>query len=261
MRFGLMQVALGIALLSLGPIAGGAAWLLAWPGASVLAIGLAYLAGAPGVFGKDASTGRLTAWKVALLFPYVVVAWSLWQLKSRLGRENAHDEVAPGIHVGRRPLDATEVPADARVIVDLTSELARSPHTVGPARYLCLPTLDTSAPPEGELEALLEVLSDAEGPLFVHCAMGHGRSATVAAALMIRRGLARDLGDALSRMKAARPAVHLHAIQRSAVILSASRAPRSRVQRAEPPRGTVSGDEAEGADTSQDRADREPDPA
>ena len=218
MRFGLTQIALGVALLSVAATVGEWAWLLAWPGASVLVVGVAYLGPfGPRVFGKHPDDGRLAWLHVVLLFPYYLVAWSLWQLKSRLLSGNAHDEVAPGIFVGRRPLGDEEVPSAARIVIDLTSEFPRSNATRDIARYVCVPTLDTRAPDDASFRTLLESLRDEEGPIFVHCAMGHGRSATVAAGLMIRRGHARDIDDAIERMTEARPGVYLHRVQRDAV--------------------------------------------
>jgi len=216
MRFGLMQVALGIALLAAAVLLGGWAWALAWPGASVLVVGVAYLGYGPRVFGKRPD-GALSWLHVLSLFPYYAVAWTLWQLKSRLLGERPHDEVAPGIIVGRRPLGALEYPKDTVCVVDLTSEFPRSATTRDCARYECIPTLDTAAPEIAAMRALVDRLADEDGPIFLHCAMGHGRSATVAAALMIRRGLARDVDEAVERMRAARPGVHLHPVQRAAV--------------------------------------------
>lgn len=244
MTFGLVQILLGVMLMAAGPVLGGPTWALAWPGISVFVVGLGYLGIGPRVFGKDARDGRLSPWIRVAIFPYFAVAWGLWQLKSRLFGENPHDEVAPGIHVGRRPLGAHEVPPATRVVVDLTSEFPRAAVYAHIERYLCLPTLDTAAPAERALGALLDDLAEHEGPIFVHCAMGHGRSATFAAALMIRRGLATDVDDAIRKMCAKRPAVHLHPPQRAVVerLVLAS--------------VTLTSD-----DPPEDRPDRAPDPA
>ena len=218
MRLGLIQVALGVALLGLAWTGGGWAWILAWPAWSGLAVGVAYLGlGGPRIFGKHASDGRLAWLNVIVLMPYYAVAWTLWQLKSRALRENPHDEVAPGIFVGRRPLGAAEIPAAARVVIDMTSEFPRARSTRAVERYLCVPTLDMCAPDDASFASLLDRVSEEEGPIFVYCAMGHGRSATVAAGLMIRRGVARDVEEAIERMTEARPSIYLHAAQRDAV--------------------------------------------
>ncbi len=215
MIFGLFQVALGLALIGAAVALGGPAWFFAWPGVAVLVVGLGYLGLGPRVFGKRAADGRMSAWALGLVFPYVVVAWSLWQLKSRLYDGRPWDEVAPGVYVGRRPLGPHELPEGTRCVVDMTSELPRAVPEV--PRYLCVPTLDTSVPSDGELAALVETLASEPGPLFIHCAMGHGRSATVAAALLIRKGLAANVDEAVAALVKARPRVRLHGVQREAV--------------------------------------------
>jgi len=219
MRFALIQIALGVVLLAGAITLGPWARVLLWPGGSVLAVGVAYLrigGFGPGVFGKRLD-GRLRWPNVALLLPYFVVAWTLWQLKSRIADENPYDEVAPGILVGRRPLTPDEFPSHATVVVDLTSEFSRSPATTSVARYECAPTLDTTPPDDDALVGLVDALADHDGVLFVHCAMGHGRSATVAAGLLLRRGLAVDVQEAIALMKAQRPLIHLHRGQRDAI--------------------------------------------
>lgn len=215
--FGAIQIALGLALFGLAYVIGGPAWVLAWPASSVLIVGVAYLGPGPGVFGKRKHDGRLAPWNVALLFPYFAVAWTLWQLKSRFFSSHPWHEVAPGVRLGRRPLHRGELPADTRCVVDLCSEFPRAVPEVAVARYVCLPTLDTSVAPDPELAALVESIAEEVGPLYLHCAMGHGRSATVAAALLIRRGVCSDVDDAVAALKKARPGVHLHAVQRAAV--------------------------------------------
>ncbi|HJL16687.1 MAG TPA: dual specificity protein phosphatase family protein [Sandaracinaceae bacterium LLY-WYZ-13_1] len=109
------------------------------------------------------------------------------------------------------------MPAEVRVVVDLTSELPRAAPFAAVARYRCVPTLDTAAPAPDELRRLIDELAPEPGPVLLHCAMGHGRSATVAAALLIRRGLARDVDDAVARMTEKRRRVFLHPAQRAAV--------------------------------------------
>lgn len=237
MIFGLVQIAFAVALLVTAPRLGGPAWLMLWPGSSVFVVGLGYLGIGARVFGKRVSDGRLAPWPAhgrhsvarafreelgghlwgLLVLPYSASAWLLWQLRSRLFREPPYHEVAPGLYVGRRPLGRPEVPPGIRVVVDLTSELPRSSALTSVERYLCVPTLDTKAPRHAELHALVDAIAGEPGPIFLHCAMGHGRAAMVAAALLIRRGLARDVDEALEQLRSHRPSVHLHRCQRAAV--------------------------------------------
>lgn len=222
--FGALQVLLGVVLLAAPLVLGAPGWLFVWPGFAVLVVGIGYLGRGAGVFGKRPHDGRLSPWALVLLFPYFAVAWTLWQLKSRLSSEAAWHEVAPGVRLGRRPRTMAELPADTRCVVDLTSEFARALPDAPVERYVCLPTLDTSVATDAELAALVESLAEEPGPLYIHCAMGHGRSATVAAALLIRRGLAADVDEAVKTLRAVRPGVHLHGAQRAAVMRLAAAA-------------------------------------
>lgn len=218
MKFGAFQVALGLGLMAAPLVVGWPGVVFVWPGLAVLIVGIGYLGRGPAVFGKTARDGKLSPVALVVLWPYVLVAWTLWQLKSRLYDEAAWHEVAPGLRLGRRPRSAGEIPPGTRCVVDLTSELPRACPEVQVERYVCVPTLDTSVPADAELAALIDTLASEPGPMFVHCAMGHGRSATVAAALLIRRGLARDVDDAIAKLQAVRPRVHLHGVQRAALL-------------------------------------------
>ena len=215
LSFGVAQVILGIGLLAASLTYAPYSWALVWPGTAVLIIGGAYLGPGPRIFGKDTDTGQLHPLRRALLLPYLGVAWLLWQLKSRLAGEAPHDEVAPGVWVGRRPLNDAEMPPSIGVVIDLTCEFPRASATREAPRWIGLPTLDTAAPDAARLRALVDELEAVGEPLFFHCAMGHGRSATAAGALLLRRGLAADVNAVESLMKRRRASVHLRRGQRA----------------------------------------------
>jgi hypothetical protein len=183
-----------------------------WLGLSLAQVAVAYAFAGPGVLGKRADgTLHPAAWLCGL--PYFVLQ-DLATAARRLRRaEPAWNEVAPGLFLGRR-CQALELPPGTRWVVDLTAEFAepravREGHT-----YRALPTLDGCAMDPGQFARLVEELRGAEGPLFVHCAVGHGRSATVLAAVLLARGLARDVDDAERVMQRARPLVRLARRQR-----------------------------------------------
>jgi protein-tyrosine phosphatase len=144
-----------------------------------------------------------------------------------LTKEPVADEVAPKIWVGRRPRPH-ELPAGVAIVVDLCAELAELPSVVRRQDYLALPTLDSTSPTPLALaravDRVLDVLAATGGSAFIHCAFGHGRSATVAAAVLIRRGDA-TLDDVEARMRAIRPRIGLNAIQRAALAAAVALAP------------------------------------
>lgn len=214
-RFGWFQVLLGLALIACAGWLGGVAWALAWPATAVMAVGFGYLGLGPGVFGKRAD-GTLRAPHVVLLLPYHVVArlrvwWDAWRR-----REEPWHEVAPGLFLGRI-VEASALPPGTRVVVDLTSEFPASAAIREGRDYHCLPTLDTSVPTYADFARIARAVAAHAGPIYVHCAAGHGRSATFAAAVLIARGQAREVGEAEAKLREARPTVHLHRGQRAMV--------------------------------------------
>jgi protein-tyrosine phosphatase len=99
------------------------------------------------------------------------------------------------------------------LVVDLTAEWERA-RGLGAVPHLQLPTLDGMAPEPGAFQRLVEALADDPRPTYVHCAAGHGRSAALVAALLVRRGVDEGPERALARLKALRPKVFLTRAQR-----------------------------------------------
>ncbi len=216
MRFGLLQVLLGAGLIGAAYVVSGPAWVVAWPALSVSVVGLGYLGLGPRVFGKR-EDGTIAPVNLALLFPYHVAAWLRLRLDALRAREDAWNEVAPGLFLGRRLTSIDELPPAIAAVIDLTAEFRATPGIRERCEYRTLPTLDTSAPDYESFAALARWAAAHPGPVYVHCAAGHGRSAALAAAVLVLRGDAVDAGAAEAALKKARPLVSLHRAQREAV--------------------------------------------
>ena len=197
---------------------GGWYWLLAWPAVSFLLVALAYATSNPALLGKQPA-GGIRIGSALLLLPYFALTWATWHVVRLGSRGGAGHEVAPGVYVGRRPY-LRELPPDTRLVVDMTGEfVAARGIRLGPGRsYLCVPTLDGSAPPESALRTISDAIATVRekgGSVYIHCAQGRGRSAAVAAAVLIAKGLAADVDEAERLMTKARPVVRLNAAQRA----------------------------------------------
>ncbi|WP_347239991.1 hypothetical protein [Oscillatoria sp. FACHB-1406] len=81
--------------------------------------------------------------------------------------------------------------------------------------YLCVPTLDAGCLPVSVLRELAATISTWQGKTYIHCAAGYGRSATVAAAVLILRGWDKENVEAY--LQSVRPGVALNATQRRAI--------------------------------------------
>jgi protein-tyrosine phosphatase len=166
----------------------------------------------PKVFGKRPD-GTLAWWSVVALLPFLLFTWLLWRLQRRFSGSDCCNEVAPGIWLGRRAY-GWELPAGISLVVDLTAEFPEPKDVRAGRSYRCLPTLDTRAPEERAFQQLVEEIVAWPGSVYIHCAAGHGRSATVAAAALIARGLAQEVTQAEHLLKQARPGVSLNSVQR-----------------------------------------------
>ncbi len=217
MKYAVRFCVFGMILAVAGAGLGGPAWLLLWPAVSLVLIGGAYAGLGPRVCGKRPD-GRMAWWAVLLLLPYLLTTWLGWHAIRRLSREACCDEVAPGVWVGRRPLPGDLPPGRGEatsplLIVDLTAEFPSGRAVRRGRTYLCVPTLDATAPEEIALRAAVETAAAWEGTVYIHCALGHARSATTAAAVLIRRGLAADPVEAVVMMQQARPRIRLEKSQ------------------------------------------------
>lgn len=188
----------------------GGGYPLLWPVLILVLIGAAYAAPGAAVFGKRAA-GSLPPWTWVLLLPYLAFTWGIWKLKRKVSKEPFYNEVAPGLWVGRRVL-GEELPEGVQVIADVTCESAEPSTALRVCEYRSLPTLNYSVPQRAPFEALVADLAGREG-VYIHCAQGHGRSATLAAGVLLRKGLAQTWEDAVGMVVAARPKVHLEPCQ------------------------------------------------
>lgn len=187
--------------------------MLLWSGGSFAAVAVAYALQKPRVFGKR-NDGAMAPLPRLLLLPYLLLAWLIWYGQTRLSSEAACNEVAPGLWLGRR-ISAAQMPPGVTLVVDLTSEFGK-PRPVRQGReYVCLSALDNATPELEAFRSAVRRVSEREGGVYVHCALGHGRSALVATAVVMERGLATTPEEALALVRRARPGVRLNQAQRA----------------------------------------------
>ena len=189
-------------------------WILLWPAAVMIAVAVVYLARAPRMLGKR-QDGTLAWWAWLAWAPLFGYMRLLHELARSLTDEPVATEVASGVWVGRRPR-AHELPPGIAIVVDLCAELAEAPGVADGRAYLAIPTLDATSPSPADIARAVDAMLAVNGAACIHCAFGHGRSATVAAALLVRRGDA-NLDDVERKLTACRPRIGLNADQRGAL--------------------------------------------
>jgi hypothetical protein len=220
-RYAVIFILLGVGFVAAAIHLGGWGYLLLWPAVGSLLVGLGYAGVGPRVLGKR-SDGTFAAWAWLVHWPYLLITLGVWYVLRWMLPENPGDEVAPGIWVGRRPL-CHEIPPGCVCVVDLTAEFWTARGVCGGngktvnRKYLCRPVMDGHVADDRTFVRTVREVAAMDGELYVHCAQGHGRSAALAAGLMIARGLANDVDEAERRMIASRAKVRLKASQRELV--------------------------------------------
>jgi len=189
-------------------------WVAWWLAAVLVAGWVVYWISAPRAFMKR-SDGTLPWYAWLVWGPLFVWQWIGHELVRAFSKEPVANEVAPGIWVGRRPR-ARELPPGIAIVVDLCAEMGVQRDVRLGREYLTIPTLDARAPTPAQIASAVDRVLAAKGPAFIHCAFGHGRSATVAAAVLVRRG-DNTLEGVEARMKAIRPRIGLNAHQRASL--------------------------------------------
>jgi hypothetical protein len=200
-------------------------WVLRAVGAatafSFLLVALAYFGTGPRLLFKRAN-GRRFVWAWVVHWPYFVLTAFSYRLSILISREAAYVSVAPNVFLGRRltAREARRAAAEGWVaVLDLAAELSEPGALRTMANYRSLPVLDATAMSRAQLCEAVEWLKrhTATGPVYVHCAMGHSRSALVAAAYLLAVGLAPDAPSALKQLRALRSGVRLRRPQREAL--------------------------------------------
>lgn len=196
-------------------IAGWLAGAFLYAAFSFLLLAVAYAGVGPGLLRKRAS-GRRSVWAWLMFGPYILLNHIAFGFYRRLSRESASALVVPNVFFGRRLL-AHECDAGRWVgILDLAAEFEE----VRPLRklsgYLSMPVLDATAPTEAQLRSAIVWIANtlAAGPIYVHCALGHGRSACVVIAYLLSVGEVATAEEGEQRLQSLRPGVRLNSKQR-----------------------------------------------
>ena len=191
-----------------------AAVVRGWGAVAFLAMAAGYALHWPGLLGKRAD-GRLPLWSWLIFWPYFIWSYAAYGL-ARLTMDSApQHEIFPGLHLGCRLWRWEEercTQLGVKAVLDLTSEFGEPGFLRGREAYLCLPLLDHRSPSEERLqEAVAFVLKNLpHGPVYVHCAVGFGRAATIVAACLLAMGRATDPAAAVAQLKAIRPRVYVN---------------------------------------------------
>ena len=192
----------------------GGAWLwLGWPAIAFTLTAIAYTTANPRWLQK--CSGNPTPAAEWILLPVTLIA-RLWQMRW-LRRQPAWHQFAPGVFYGRRLTDpearAFLATHPSLAVIDLTAESKETTTFREKAHYFSLPVLDLTEPCVETCRHACAIIRDrlAHGPVFIHCLLGFGRSAHIAAVWLLASGRCTDAEDAVQAIRALDPHAVLNA--------------------------------------------------
>lgn len=184
---------------------GGYAWLLLWLSISLAAQALAYAGLGAVVFRK--TNGRLP-WAVRILLaPYMIVARITLHYYCR--NFAPYTEAAPGVWIGRR-LTAPEarevIQKGVTAALDLTAGFPECSPLLA-LTYWNIQLLPITVPNLDQLRQAVSFIQEqsARGIVYVHGALGYSRSVGVVAAYLLAAGLAKNVEEAIERVRKVTP--------------------------------------------------------
>ncbi|MHC4955590.1 MAG: phosphatase PAP2/dual specificity phosphatase family protein [Planctomycetota bacterium] len=209
-RLGCAYGAAAAVFVAMGWTVRGWSWIacgvLVWTALALSLVAAGYAGLGPRVFRKYA--GYLSIPARVVLAPYLVGLW-LSRRWYRARDPRGFAGVGGGVFFGRLP-DAELTPrlleAGVRSVVDLTAEHSE-PRRMRELHYATFPVLDLAAPEEELLDAVADHIERSRsrgGAVYVHCALGYGRSGAAIAWWLHRSGRAESLAAARERVHAAR---------------------------------------------------------
>ena len=196
----------------------GAAWLAVAVEAQcalcLIVLSILYAMRSAGVDVEGLARGSVASWAIRIvLLPYMALgAFSLY-LSRWFDRGGLLNPIATGLFVGRLPFPSERDvlrAAGIDAVLNLCWEFPALSGIARDARFeaIRIPILDGAAPTDCQFDEAVRWVASrrAEGrTVLIHCAQGHGRTATLASAVLVRLGMAGNLGDALAMVRAVRP--------------------------------------------------------
>ena len=173
--------------------------LLIWLFISFSVLALAYFLNIPFLVLGKTSAGTYSFLIICLNLPWLMFTWAVWYIIMKLSKEDLLNQIGnTNVFISRYPL-SKEIQDQYDLVVDLTAEFP--PSATNGQNYTYLPCLDGIAPTDIQFPQHIT----RQSKILVHCAQGHGRSATYTVFLLKKLGYVDSINESYSLIKQSRP--------------------------------------------------------
>jgi predicted protein tyrosine phosphatase len=186
-------------------------WLLTWPAFTCFVIATGYFLGSSHLFRKvDGRLAVATSW---VMFPYLLADRAARSYLLRPSKPWVR--AAPRVVIGRRlnNRQARRLVAEERImaVLDLTAECSECAELLR-FPYRNIPVLDLTVPTRRQFDEALAFIREhaSRGTVYVHCALGYSRAASVVIGYFVSEGIAPDVETATEMLRRLRPQIALN---------------------------------------------------
>lgn len=183
--------------LALSWILGGWFWLCSWLGFSALLMTFAYLGFGTNILQKVEGKLSFASWWIFLPLRLLMRLVRFFYLKNI----PMYSEVTPSLYLASYP--RKPLPLSQMFVLDLCAEYPRS-NKVASSSYASVPMLDLVQPSFEQMNRAVDTLLKDNNPKLIHCALGLGRTALVAAGYLLVTKQANDVNGAKRILQQAR---------------------------------------------------------